>query len=116
MEVNAAEKQKQGFLKRAARAIRWHPVLWESFPAEGIFGKNKTWFQSHDVAYVASLEAEHLILTQHVYQGFPDPPEWGLASRSNTRSYDDWSHWGHFPQIPEAWELPNKREECKAAG
>ncbi|WP_270728557.1 hypothetical protein [Shimia sp. Alg240-R146] len=111
MEVKAAEKQKKGFLKRAERAIRWNPVLWESFPAEGIFGKKRAWFQSHDIAYVASLEDEYLILMDNVYFGWPDPPRWGLASRSKAQSYDDWSHWGHFPDIPEAWELPKKREE-----
>ncbi|MDX8355035.1 hypothetical protein [Cognatiyoonia sp. IB215182] len=106
MELKAAEKQKRGFLERAEYSIRWKPLHWESFPEEGIFGEKKAWFQSHDVAYVASLGREDLILIQNLYFGFPDPPEWGLASRPSSQSKGNWSHWGHFPDIPEAWELP----------
>jgi hypothetical protein len=53
------------------------------------------------------MDGEDLLLIRNIWFGFPDPPEWGLASRPTGMSDADWKHWGHFPDIPEAWVLPS---------
>jgi len=106
MEAKAAERQKFGFIERSKRSILWKNVPWKCFPAEGLFGKDEDWFRSHDVGYIALLEHECLILIQNLYFGFPDPPEWGLASRSNLKGSEKWTHWGYFKTLPKAWMFP----------
>ena len=92
------------------------PLVWTkfdpmNFPEQGIFGKTKEWFTDHDIAYVTSFDGEDLILMQGMYHGFPDPPEWGLASRAAGQHGTAWEHWGHFAVLPVAWKLGNTGEK-----
>jgi hypothetical protein len=107
MDAEAADEQERGFLERANKPIRWQPIPWKAFPSEGIFGHQKEWFSSADVEFVASVDGEDLLLIRNTWFGFPDPPEWGLASRPTGSNDIAWSRWGHFPDLPIAWSLPD---------
>jgi hypothetical protein len=101
------EEQKAGFYLRSLKLIAWTKVDWNSFPECVIFGHDRDWFIRHDVAYVATFDNEDLILIRNTWFGFPDPPEWGLATRSAGDSAASWMMWGHFPVLPSIWEVPD---------
>ncbi|MDB5705843.1 MAG: hypothetical protein JWN66_2959 [Sphingomonas bacterium] len=106
MGRKAADEQERGFHERAIKPVAWQPIPWRSFPTEGLFGHDKDWFLSADVAFFASVDGEDLLLIQNLWFGWPDPPEWGLVSRPTSGSDVNWRHWGHFPEPPAAWEVP----------
>jgi hypothetical protein len=101
-----AEVQQQGFDARAGKALVWIKLEWESFPSAGIFGHDREWFMSRDIAFYTTCEGEDFILIRNTWHGFPDPPEWGLASRAAGTTQGDWSVWGCFPKLPKAWVVP----------
>lgn len=107
----AADEQEAGFHRRAITPISWQPVPYQSFPKEGVFGHRKDWFAEHEVEFYASLDGEDLLLIRNPWHGFPDPPEWGLASRPSGRNDLRWVGWGHFPELPNAWALPSERSD-----
>ncbi|HSX54104.1 MAG TPA: hypothetical protein VLG14_02295 [Sphingomonas sp.] len=104
-----ADSQEAGFHARALKAIPWRRIDWADFPAEGVFGHNRDWLSSRDVEFVASYDGEDLLLIHNIWFGWPDPPEWGLASRVADDT-GDWTHWGHFPDLPHAWVMPAASE------
>jgi hypothetical protein len=103
-QIQAAE-QSEGFRKRAGATIAWTKVPLLAFPPEGVFGKPRDWFISNEIAYTSLHDGEELILIQRFWHGFPDPPEWGLASRPIGRSDLEWSTWGAFSRPPDGWLL-----------
>ncbi|MBN3726007.1 hypothetical protein [Burkholderia sp. Ac-20379] len=102
----AVDAQELGFHVRARKPIHWTCTPWHDFPQSGIFGRDREWFSSNDIAFYATFEGEELILIQNTWHGFPDPPEWGLASRPAGQAEASWSQWGHFPDLPTAWVMP----------
>lgn len=106
MQGAAVDTQELGFHERAIKPISWMRVSWNEFPLSGIFGHDREWFSSNDIAFYATFDSEDLILIQNIWHGFPDPPEWGLASRPADEINVPWSHWGHFPDLPGIWEMP----------
>ncbi len=102
----AADAQELGFHKRANKAITWQKFPFTAFPAEGIFGRGLDWFRSLDVEFYASCDGEDFILIQNDWCGFPDPPEWGLASRASGGHDAKWEMWGYVPTLPEPWKMP----------
>lgn len=111
-----ADEQRRGFLVRAAKSIIWSRLDPAAFPAQGIFGHDRDWFISRDIDFFATFDGEHLLLIRNTYSGFPDPPEWGLASRpasppaSRLASGDGnpWTPWGHFESLPNGWWVPGE--------
>lgn len=102
----AADAQELGFHERAMKPVRWTRASWENVPESGLFGRDRAWFSSNDIACYATFDGEDLILIQNTWHGFPDPPEWGLASRPEGQAATPWSHWGHFPNLPVTWVMP----------
>ncbi|BBF71065.1 hypothetical protein [Sphingomonas bisphenolicum] len=100
-----ADEQELGFHERALKAIDWTRLPWKRFPSEGIFGKDKEWFEFVDAEFYAVVDGEDLILIQNIWHGFPDPPEWGLATKPMGQDVA-WSRWGHFPDLPASWRVP----------
>ena len=98
--------QESGFYERAMKPLVWTKVDWKNFPEEGIFGHDRDWFIGHDVAYLTTHENESLLLIRNAWFGFPDPPEWGLVSRPLGVDQARWQAWGHFPDLPAAWRVP----------
>lgn len=107
MDTQTANKQELGFHQRAHKPICWQPVPWNAFPERGVCGCTKEWLASVDVAFHATHDAEDLLLIDNVWFGWPDPPRWGLASRPSNQAKAAWTHWGHFPDIPVAWIVPD---------
>ena len=100
------DEQERGFHQRALQPLVWIPVDWNDFPATGVFGRDRDWFVSHDIAYVTTFDGEDLVLIDNTWCGFPDPPRWGLASRPAGNADTTWQMWGHFATLPSAWKLP----------
>lgn len=102
----AVDEQERGFHERAQKPIVWQPLPRQNFPPQGLFGHSIEWFDHYEVAWVATFDGEHLLLRQATWHGFPDAPEWSLASIS-IGSPDNWSNWGAFPNLPAAWKFPS---------
>ena len=103
MGGDAADEQERGFHSRALQIIEWRPVPFDSFPTGGIFGHQRDWFSEHEIDFYASHDGEDLVLIRNGWNGFPDPPEWGLASRPAGRKDMKWEMRGHVPNLPETW-------------
>lgn len=99
-----ADAQLAGFCERARKVIVWTPVLNAS---ESLFGLERQKLVGADVAYFATHDGENMLLMQLVWHGFPDPPEWRLATRQSEID-DPWKSWGYFAAIPRSWQLPDK--------
>lgn len=100
------DEQESGFYARAQKPLTWKKVNWKNFPDRGIFGRDRDWFVRHDIAFVTTFDDEDLILVRNTWFGFPDPPEWGLGSRPKGSVQAHWTMWGHFPDLPSAWNVP----------
>lgn len=98
-------EQERGFRERARRPLAWRKVDWNNFPKAGVFGRNRDWFIDNDINYVTTADGEDLILIRNTWSGFPDPPEWGLASRPAGDEQAKWQPWGPFPDLPAAWQF-----------
>ena len=103
----AADEQERGFHERASKPIVWQRVPFKAFPDEGVFGHELHWFSENEIEYYASFDTEDLVLVRNPWHGFPDPPEWGLASRPAGTRVVKWAMWGHVPELPKAWTVPN---------
>lgn len=101
------DDQERGFHQRALKPLVWTRVDWKNFPENGIFGGDRDWVSRHNVDYVTTFDGEDLILIRNPWHGYPDPPEWGLASRSSGNTEASWEMWGSFPCLPTAWLIPD---------
>ena len=97
-----ADCQLAGFRERAQQGIVWRAV---GDVSQSLFGIERQELLLADVAYFATHDGEDMLLMQLIWHGFPDPPEWRLATRSEG-SGDPWRSWGYFATIPSAWQLP----------
>ncbi|HTN14787.1 MAG TPA: hypothetical protein VL094_08270 [Sphingomonadaceae bacterium] len=100
-----ADRQEQGFHARARSSINWYPIPFENYPDAGIFAHSKEWLTKIDASYFATFDGEELLLIDNTWFGFPDPPRWGLVSRPEGEQTSQWSHWGHFPDLPATWNV-----------
>jgi len=100
-----AEEMYAGFQQRAAKLISWVPVPTLDFPEVGLLGHDREWFAKNEIAFFADCEGEDLLLIDHAWFGWPDPPRWGLVSRPQGDTDSQWSGWGHFPDLPEQWRI-----------
>lgn len=100
------DEQETGFRARAVKPLIWWRVDWRDFPKEGVFGHDRDWFVTHNIAYVTTYGGEDLVLIDRDWFGWPDPPRWGLASRPEGRTDVRWQMWGSFPDLPDAWLVP----------
>lgn len=103
------DAQELGFHQRALTPLVWTKIDWSCFPAEGIFGRDRDWFMRHEIEWVATHDEEHLILIRNSWHGWPDPPEWCLASRPIGNDTVEWQSWGCFPFLPASWTVPDRR-------
>lgn len=111
----AARVQRAGFVQRARWPLAWIRVDWGDIPDGGIFGKNRDWFVGHDIDYITTFEGEDMILMNHPWAGFPDPPEWGLASRTAGDHEAAWQVWGNFAKLPRRWRLKGNKAATPGA-
>ena len=102
-----ANAQLTGFQLRATKPLVWVPIR-TSGPS--IFGVDVQELISEDVEFHATHDGEDMLLMQLVWHGFPDPPEWRLATRPRESADPTWASWGYFAHLPPAWKMP---ETCK---
>ena len=103
---DVARSQHEGFTQRAAKPLLWIKIDIQNFPTAGVLGHDREWFIKYDIAYFTNNENEDLIIIDNPWHGFPDPPRWGLASRPSGTT-GAWQMWGHFPELPPAWIVPD---------
>lgn len=99
-----ADRQLAGFQLRASKPIEWVSIR-TSGPV--VFGVEVQQLIDADVVFYASHDGEEILLMQLPWHGFPDPPEWRLASRLTDNADPAWASWGYFADIPSAWKLPD---------
>ena len=97
------DMQLRGFKEKSAKPIRWHSIRNFAFQNGALFGLDREWYLCRDVEFYAEHDGEHLLLIRSAWHGFPDPPEWGLASRMAMEA--PWSEWGHFSRLPTSWRI-----------
>ena len=99
-----ADLQFAGFQDRAVKII-----IWTSIPDTGqsLFGIEVGKLRSSDVEFYATYDGEDMLLMRLIWHGFPDPPEWRLATRPSNRRDLPWASWGYFADLPERWRIPN---------
>jgi hypothetical protein len=102
-----AGAQRAGYDRRAAWPILWAPVPFRAWPDQGLFGESRDWFIANEVDYHARHEGEELILIKRAWAGWPDPPQYGLASRVAGGAF---VHWGSFDFPPAAWRFPEETD------
>lgn len=97
-----ADAQLAGFRERAAKAVDWASIR---TAGHAVFGIESAKLIGGDVEFYATHDGEEMLLMQLAWHGFPDPPEWRLASRPS-ESNGSWASWGYFENLPENWRLP----------
>ncbi|OCZ65834.1 hypothetical protein A9G00_40275 [Achromobacter xylosoxidans] len=102
----AADIQRQGFHVRGRVAVGWQSIPFGDLPAEGLFGLTADQLRSAEAVCHSTVQDEHWVLTQRLWHGFPDPPEWGLWTRRRDAAGQPWTSWGQFAALPPAWRLP----------
>lgn len=102
------DAQERAFQSWALTKLEWVEVTVREFSAAGIFGSDRDWFVRNDVRYITHSGNAQLVLIDRTYSGFPDPPRWGLAARQQSAGPVDWDMLGSFPDIPQAWNVPNQ--------
>jgi hypothetical protein len=98
-----ADLQFAGFQDRAAKTIAWALTFGAG---HSVFGIEASDLRSFDVEFHATCDGEDMLLMRLIWHGFPDPPEWRLATRPSNRGTLSWVSWGYFADLPESWQIP----------
>ncbi|MDK4716632.1 hypothetical protein [Rhizobium sp. CNPSo 4039] len=98
-----ADLQFAGFQNRAAKAIAWASIFGAD---QSLFGMEASDLRSFDAEFYATCDGEDMLLMRLIWHGFPDPPEWRLATRPSNRGDLPWASWGYFADLPESWRIP----------
>ena len=96
---------KSGFNERAHWPLNWRRAGVEDWPTLSSLGSDHDWARKSGTGFVAEYGDEQLFLIDRDWFGWPDPPQWGLASYDRTRN--KWRLWGNFDDVPTAWSLPD---------
>ena len=99
-----ADLQFAGFQDRAAKTITWASIL---DAGHSLFGSEASDLRSLDVEFYATCDGEDMLLMRLIWHGFPDPPEWRLATRPSNSGDLPWASWGYFADLPESWQIPD---------
>ncbi|MGI4733483.1 MAG: hypothetical protein ACRYFW_17320 [Janthinobacterium lividum] len=95
---------KRAFRERTQLALDWRPAVEADWPPEEVLSDDLDWVRKTGTGFVADRGNERLFLFNRDWFGWPDPPEWGLASVGN---FDGkWHLWGSFDTLPETWKVP----------
>ena len=98
-----ADEQLAGFQERMAK-----PIIWTSVRSDDplSFKIDRQRLKELEVEFCAAHDGEEMLLMQLTWHGFPDPPEWRLATR--LIGTETWVSWGYFAEIPSKWQLPDR--------
>ncbi|WP_448661314.1 hypothetical protein ACG3SL_11740 [Sphingomonas sp. CJ20] len=96
---------KSGFDARAGWPLDWRRAGSAEWPTGHALGRDHEWARRTGTGFVAEFDDETLFLIDRDWFGWPDPPQWSLASHDRAR--DKWQLWGSFDDVPSAWKLPH---------
>jgi hypothetical protein len=96
---------KLGFLERAGWPLTWRRAGLEDWPPVSALGDDHDWARKMGTGFVAEFGDETLFLIDRDWFGWPDPPQWGLASFD--RAGAKWQLWGNSDTLPPAWTVPD---------
>lgn len=96
-----ADAQLAGYRERVTKSIHWHSIR---TARSSVFGVEREKLISADVEFFAAHDGEDMLLMRLAWHGFPDPPEWRLATRPSG-STGPWETWGYFDALPERWRV-----------
>jgi hypothetical protein len=98
-----ADAQLAGFQLRATKPLKWLSIR---SAGPSIFGVDVQKLIGTDVEFYTTYDGEDMLLMQLAWHGFPDPPEWRLATRPRESADQNWAPWGYFAQLPVDWTMP----------
>jgi hypothetical protein len=101
-----ADQQLAGFKERSNLPLEWAKLSAMQLIDAKLFGMELGWHSELDVEFCAVFNGEDFVLMQQLWHGFPDPPEWRLASRPSGQPDLPWESWGYFADPPKAWLFP----------
>jgi len=62
------------------------------------------------LSHYAETEEEAFVLTENVWAGWPDPPQWVLI-KAKKRFGAKWKECGSFWEFPDHWSWPHGKPE-----
>lgn len=95
---------RSGFSERASWSLDWRRAGADDWPPSHALGQDYDWARKTGTGFIANFDDETLYLIDRDWFGWPDPPQWGLASYD--RVPHKWRLWGNFDDAPPAWKLP----------
>ena len=100
-----ADIQLAGFEARAIKPLAWFSIQGSGYP---VFGLDHQKLIEAGVEYYATHDGEDMLLMRLWWHGFPDPPEWRLATRPTGKTDQLWTSWGYFADLPQVWKVTGK--------
>ena len=94
---------KRGFVDRSQLPLVWRKAEAADWPPSNAVEVDLDWARRTGTGYVSDSEAETLYLIDRDWFGWPDPPRWGLVSR--TKVDGSWHIWGSFDELPSMWSF-----------
>ena len=84
-------------------AVTWRPALTEDWPPTELVQNDLDWMRKTGTGYVSEFNGKRWFLFDRDWFGWPDPPEWGLASHE---AEEGWRFFDDFDLLPENWVVP----------
>jgi hypothetical protein len=84
-------------------AVSWRPATTEDWPPTKLLQGDLDWMRRTGTGYVSEFDGKRWFLFDRDWFGWPDPPEWGLASYEPSRG---WRFFDDFDVLPENWIVP----------
>ena len=99
-----SRSMKKGYRERASWPLTWRRAGLNDWPAISALGDDHDWARKMGTGFIAEFGDEVLFLIDRDWFGWPDPPQWGLASFYAASG--EWQLWGNFSDLPSAWTVP----------
>jgi hypothetical protein len=87
----------------------WPPATWrvataEDWPPAELLGEDFDWARRTGTGLVADFKEKKWFLLHRDWFGWPDPPEWSLASFK--ADGEGWRFYDDFDVLPQNWVIP----------
>ena len=84
-------------------AATWRPAATEDWPQTDLLEGDLDWMRKVGTGYVSEFNGKMWFLFHRDWFGWPDPPEWGLASY---KANEGWRFFDDFDVLPGNWTVP----------
>jgi hypothetical protein len=85
-------------------ATTWRPATIEDWPPSDLLQGDLDWMRKTGTGYVSEFHGKRWFLFDRDWFGWPDPPEWGLASYE--AAGEGWQFFDDFDVLPKNWIVP----------